>query len=149
MILKERIDLFASWVETESKNEIIFKAQKDLKSKDFSQTSPSLWELALVPTFWENLAAESTVRFRREGEVNFDNSVQQWTINGHTVHTRKFSSCLLIKSNQFVLSAHSFVSICIILFPLCLITTFSKNSSLLFKFANLWIFKKNVSLLVY
>ena len=67
-----KIDLFASWVETESKNEIIFKAQKDLKLKDFSQTSPSLWELALVPTFWENLAAESTFRFHREGEINFD-----------------------------------------------------------------------------
>ena len=68
--------------------------------------------------------------------------MQKWTINGHTVHTWKFSACLLIKSNQFVLSAHSFGSICIILFPLCLITTFSKNSSLLFQFANLWIFKK-------
>ena len=82
--MKEKIDLFASWVETESKNEIIFKAQKDLKSKYFIQTSPSLWELALVPTFWENLAAESTVRLCREGEVDFDNSVQQWTINGHS-----------------------------------------------------------------
>ena len=148
MILKEKIDLFASWVETESKNEIIFKAQKDLKSKYFIQTSPSLWELALVPKFWENLAAESTVRLCREGEVDFDNSVQQWTINDHSVHTRKFSS-LLIKSNQFVLSAHPFGRICIILFPLCLTTTFSKNSSLLFQFANLWIFKKDVSLLVY
>jgi hypothetical protein len=29
-------------VETESKNEIILIAQKDLKSEDFSQTSPFL-----------------------------------------------------------------------------------------------------------
>ena len=50
-----------------------------------SQTSPLLWKLTLVQKFWENLSAQSTARFRREGEVNFDNSVQWRIINGHTV----------------------------------------------------------------
>ena len=50
-------------MEAKSKNKMIFKTQKDLKL---------------------NLS-ESTVRFRREGEVNFDSSVQRRTINGHTV----------------------------------------------------------------
>ena len=64
---------------------MIFKAKNDLKLKDFSQTSSSLWKRALVPKVWENLATKSTVRFHREGEVNFDNSVQQPAINGPTV----------------------------------------------------------------
>ena len=64
---------------------MIFKAKNDLKLKDFSQTSSSLWKRALVPKVWENLATKSTVRFHREGEVNFDNSVQRPVINGPTV----------------------------------------------------------------
>ena len=67
---------------------MIFKAKNDLKLKDFSQTSSSLWKRALVSKVWENLATKSTVRFHREGEVNFDNSMQRWTINGHTVQLR-------------------------------------------------------------
>ena len=50
-------------MEAKTENKMIFKTQKDLKL---------------------NLS-ESTVRFRREGEVNFDNSEQRRTINGHTV----------------------------------------------------------------
>ena len=45
-----------------------------MKLKDFSQTSQSPQELALVPKFWENLAAESKVRSYGEGEENFDKS---------------------------------------------------------------------------
>ena len=50
-------------MEAKFKNKMIFKTQKDLKS---------------------NLS-ESTVRFHREGGVNFDNSVQRRTENSHTV----------------------------------------------------------------
>ena len=51
-------------MEAKTENKMIFKTQKDLKL---------------------NLS-ESTVRFPREGEVNFHNSVQRLTINGHTVN---------------------------------------------------------------
>ena len=45
------------------------------------------------------LCYEIPCRFHREGEVNFDNSVQRRTINGHTVHDRgmQIQECLLIK----------------------------------------------------
>ena len=55
-------------MEAESNNKIIFKAKKGLKSN------------LSIPL------RKSTVRFPREGEVNFDNSVQRLTINGHTVN---------------------------------------------------------------
>ena len=50
-----KIDLFASWVETESKNEIIFKAQNDLKSKDFSQTNSHPYESWLLYQHFEKI----------------------------------------------------------------------------------------------
>ena len=74
---------------------MIFKAKNDLKLKDFSQTSSSLWKRALVPKVWENLATKSTVRFHREGEVNFDNSMQRRGINGTTVNLLRRQSPLV------------------------------------------------------
>ena len=64
----------------------IFKVIFFLKLKDFSQTSQSPQELALVPKFWENLAAESKVRSYGEGEENFDKSDATSDTDRNTVH---------------------------------------------------------------
>ena len=51
VILKGKIELFAAQRKLSLYNEMIFKAQKDMKSKYLSQTSSPIWELALVSKY--------------------------------------------------------------------------------------------------